>query len=1185
MSAPSPRHPTGSPGGGPIRRRRAGEAAVAVAALAVIVAVIVIGAGLVLGYRPVVITSGSMGAAAPQGAMAVAGPADSIEVGDIVVMRRAGRATVTHRVVELQPGPDGTTLAVTRGDANAERDAVPYRLGDDELVVRWVLPGAGAAVRSPLTPYAGLAVVSLAVALAVTAALRRIWRSGPAERDRAVPDGPPEPGRRSVADRARFAVRIAVVGALVCGTSVAFALYQGVESVGGNTFTTAECYDARLGGVQHGALVSSPSGSSTATIAPVDPASAFLLFSVRSAAGDAAASMVVGRLSDATTLRFEQATPVGGSAAPVAIEWSVVAYDCGVSVQRGLVGGDGDEQLDVAIAPVDPASSFVLTSTAPAATGTPFGAGLLLSGELTGPANLRLEAAAGTVLDAQQPIAWQVVTFTAPGDAAVQTQLATLAPAVATDTVSLPTPVDPTATVVLASPRSAAGGGELGERVVRARLLDSSTVEITRLLTTESVDVALQVVELRDGTVVQRGVLDLPAGTASAAVPLTPLDPARSAALSTVQAPGSASGGASGHAASTAVAEASATMTLTGSDGLTVERGATASAASFAWQVVNWGGPSWADAASPWRQRIDVRAQAVATPDGYSTAVTVDHAALVAAGLSGAGGDDVRLWRFDGTTWTELHRVLDDASAWNRADTTIWFRTREPLAAEQGASYWLYLGNPAPAPALADPSEVWLLTEGFEGGTTGAFADRTAGTGWYQALPWTRRIDLAVAAAAIDVDLADQPVLVRLTSADLAAHAQPDGSDLRFTAADGSTLLDHDLEAWDPLTGTLDAWVRVPQLSATTDTSLRLYYGALDAPRRERPRQVWPGEAAWHLERDPAGAAPTLDDHGPGAHDGLAFGDPVLVGTASGPAVALDGSADRFETAPIGSVGAVLSVSAWFEADVLSPAPVLVAQGDPTSSTGVFELGLWPDTPNAAAGRIRLRAGTTTVEVVGGSIGVGGWHHLAATWDGATVILYLDGTPVGTAPLAGVITADAQPVVLGASAAGDGAFTGRLGDARLAPTAWSAAEVRFRDANLRAPAGTVTASAPAAGSWFDQGQWSERFPLQVDPAKVAGPLTDYPLLVQLTSPELAAAAQPDGDDLVFVGGDGVTRLDHELESWDPLTGSLTAWVRLPSLDAAIGTGLFLYAGNPDAGDQQDPVGVWGAEADLVLHGP
>ena len=91
MSPPSPRHPTGSPGGGPIRRRRAGEAAVAVAALAVIVAVIVIGAGLVLGYRPVVITSGSMGAAAPQGAMAVAGPADSIEVGDIVVMQATRR--------------------------------------------------------------------------------------------------------------------------------------------------------------------------------------------------------------------------------------------------------------------------------------------------------------------------------------------------------------------------------------------------------------------------------------------------------------------------------------------------------------------------------------------------------------------------------------------------------------------------------------------------------------------------------------------------------------------------------------------------------------------------------------------------------------------------------------------------------------------------------------------------------------------------------------------------------------------------------------------------------------------------------------------------------------------------------------------------------------------------------------
>ena len=64
--------------------------------------------------------------------------------------------------------------------------------------------------------------------------------------------------------------------------------------------------------------------------------------------------------------------------------------------------------------------------------------------------------------------------------------------------------------------------------------------------------------------------------------------------------------------------------------------------------------------------------------------------------------------------------------------------------------------------------------------------------------------------------------------------------------------------------------------------------------------------------------------------------------------------------------------------------------------------------------------------------------------------------------------------------------------------------------------------------------------------------------------------------------DGVTRLDHQVERWDPVTGSLTAWVRVPVLSDTADVVLHLYLGNPTAVDQQDPVGVWGPDADLVL---
>ncbi|MCP3854940.1 MAG: signal peptidase I [Actinomycetia bacterium] len=1153
-------------------------------AAGVILVMLGVGIGLLQGYRPVVITTGSMRPTAAPGSLVIAQPVSDVAIGDVVIMRRDGRATITHRIVDLERNEAGAPFAITRGDANSEVDSAPYALGSEELVSRWVFPGVGKLLVAMGSPLVGITVVGLVVLLVIGGALRRIWGLS-ADVDDAPPvvlaaiDEVPGPARI----RRRLAVG-AVISVLFTGSGVAWSLYLSTDSVAGNLFSTADCFDARLGGVQSGQMLHTAVGSQTAAIAAVDPAASFLLFSVRSASGEPDESQVLGRLVDSTTVEFVRQSDAGSPPA-IDIEWSVVEYACGVSVQRGVLAGDGTSQIDVPITGVDPSSSFVVGSSAPSAGSTDHDADDLYIFDQVADDTLQIRTA-GSPIPVGHQLAWQVVSFVGGGDLAAQTVTTTLTPGLGSDTLALGAPVDPTSTFLLASTATTSTGPEIGERMVRVRLLDSTTVEVSRQVVSESIEVSVQVIELGDGSTVRHGIVDLSPAETSAAVTIAPVDLSRSVAISTVMVPGSSSGGSTDQTADDVLGEGSVAVDLVDAATVNLTRTPSGSNASFAWQVITWGGPSWGDPSSPFRQRLDITAGGVDAPDGYTTPLTFDHASLVESGLSLANGDDLRVWRYDGAVWTELDRVRDENSVWDAADSTFWFRTQESIVAADTISYWLYFGDPSPPAPLADPANVWLLIEGFEGGTLGSFEDRTAGGAWYRALPWSRRIVLTIDSAAVASDLFDVPVLVRFTEADLAAQAQADGSDLRFTAADGTTGLSHEIEAFDSGTGTLTAWVRVPAVSAALDTTIHLYYGAGDAPDQSSTGQVWAGElAAWHLAADPTGDAPTLDDSGPSQHDGLALADAVLSATPSGPAVALDGTTDRLEAAPFDLPDGPLTVSAWFQATSPLVEPVLVAQGDPTT-TGVFELGIDnTTTPGSPTARFRLRAGGTTYELSGGVIVPATWQLLTATWDGATIELFVDGVSVGSGPASGT-TADgsAMPVVLGGDPAGARTLKGYLGEVRLSSRVWSGSEISLAAAYHQSPGATVSAAAPTGGTWFDQGDWTVRHPLTVDADLVAGALTDYPLLVQLSDVNLAAAAQADGDDLVFVGADGVTRLDHELESWNSVTGALTAWVRLPTLDDVVDTELFLYLGNGTAGDQQDPTGVWGPDADLVLNG-
>ncbi len=81
-------------------------------------------------------------------------------------------------------------------------------------------------------------------------------------------------------------------------------------------------------------------------------------------------------------------------------------------------------------------------------------------------------------------------------------------------------------------------------------------------------------------------------------------------------------------------------------------------------------------------------------------------------------------------------------------------------------------------------------------------------------------------------------MLIDIDDGSLLSLVQDDGDDIAFTDYAG-TQLAHEIEHYDPATGELVAWVNVPSLSSTLDTSLYMYFGNREATNQQNAAAVW----------------------------------------------------------------------------------------------------------------------------------------------------------------------------------------------------------------------------------------------------------------------------------------------------------------------------------------------------------
>ena len=113
--------------------------------------------------------------------------------------------------------------------------------------------------------------------------------------------------------------------------------------------------------------------------------------------------------------------------------------------------------------------------------------------------------------------------------------------------------------------------------------------------------------------------------------------------------------------------------------------------------------------------------------------------------------------------------------------------------------------------------------------------------------------------------------------------------------------------------------------------------------------------------------------------------------------------------------------------------------------------------------------------------------------------------------------------------------------------------------------------------------WNYRKPITIDFTKVSATLTNFPVLISLTDVDLQSKAQSTGNDIVFTSSDGTTKLSHEIEKYDSATGTLVAWIKVPSLSSTANTVLYMYYGNAAAANQQNAVNTWDANFKAVWH--
>ena len=198
------------------------------------------------------------------------------------------------------------------------------------------------------------------------------------------------------------------------------------------------------------------------------------------------------------------------------------------------------------------------------------------------------------------------------------------------------------------------------------------------------------------------------------------------------------------------------------------------------------------------------------------------------------------------------------------------------------------------------------------------------------------------------------------------------------------------------------------------------------------------GPVASYGFEEPSGTT-TADASGHGNAGTLTGGTGRTTAGRYGSALLFDGIDDLVSVAdnPSLDLTNAVTLEAWVYATSISGYRTVALK----ERTGYFSWALYANSSALApSGRVFTTADLDATG--GGTLALNRWYHLAMTYDGAAVKLFVDGTQVATRPVAGAMPVSDLPFRIGGNKIWREWFKGRIDDVRLYGRALTAAEIQ-----------------------------------------------------------------------------------------------------------------------------------------------
>ena len=440
-----------------------------------------------------------------------------------------------------------------------------------------------------------------------------------------------------------------------------------------------------------------------------------------------------------------------------------------------------------------------------------------------------------------------------------------------------------------------------------------------------------------------------------------------------------------------------------------------------------------------------------------------------------------------------------------------------------------------------------------------------------------KRIPTTIKLGQVPTTLTDFPVLIHNIFSELIGAVE---TELRFASTD-DIQLEYEIEKFDTITGELIAWIKKPTVS-DGDIIYIYFDNLLVAVDEQNPAGVWSNNyvAVYHMNQPSGNTLDSTKFH----NDMSPVNSPINATGQIGAAKEFPANSDAYTILDNNSLDTTdITVSAWIKLNSIGGFQIIASKwffniisADPDwiflSSFGNFSIILNSE-PLINTGEI-LSTGVT--------------YHVAFVIVGATTLnMYLDGELVHTQAINPKTTSSTGDLQI--TNADGSSLLGIEDELHMSNDGKSADWIKTEYNNQKDfDTFFTTGAVENVPTVFDtmvyepinwlNAQLQKRISVTINGGEVPTTLTDFPLLINETFPELIGSSIPQ---LRFASTDDI-QLEYEIEKFDTITGELIAWIKKPTVSD--GDIIYIYYDNSFSPvDEQDSTAVWSNNFVVVQH--